>query len=53
MNGAVKPNLEVKDSPVMGELRVQAITHGLALSGFQQREKQRKLRLGRKRQSSK
>jgi hypothetical protein len=38
MNDAVKPNVEVKDSPVMGELRVRTITHGLALRGFQQRE---------------
>ena len=49
MNDAVKPKIKSKESPVAwGELRAQASKLGLALSEFQQREKQRKLRLEKK-----
>ena len=46
MNDAVKPKIKSKQLPVeWGELRAQASKLGLALSEFQQQEKQRKLRL--------
>jgi ribosome-binding protein aMBF1 (putative translation factor) len=49
MNDAVKPKIKSKQLPVdWGELRAQASKLGLALSEFQQQEKQRKLRLEKK-----
>jgi ribosome-binding protein aMBF1 (putative translation factor) len=49
MNDAVKPKIKSKELPVdWGELRAQASKLGLALSEFQQQEKQRKLRLEKK-----
>ena len=49
MNDAVKPKIKVKELPAdWGELRAQAGELGLALSEFQQHEKQRKLRLEKK-----
>jgi ribosome-binding protein aMBF1 (putative translation factor) len=49
MNDGVKPKIKLKELSVdWGELRAQASKLGLALSEFQQHEKQRKLRLEKK-----